>query len=403
MSHVDNLSVTPSQVLDYMNLHADEFVALRRDIHHHPELGFEEFRTSDLVAEKLAEWGYEVERNIGGTGVVGRLKRGNGSRKLGLRADMDALPIVEDTGLSYASSKPGIMHACGHDGHTAILLAAARYLAQEADFSGTLNLIFQPAEESLGGAVRMLEDGLFKRFPCDAIYALHNLPSVPKGRFLFREGASMASSDYATITLTGVGGHGAKPHQSVDPIVAASSIVLALQTIVSRNANPAELAIVTVGSIKAGIANNVIPHTAVMELSMRALSKETRALIERRVHEIVHAQAQSFGVTAHIDFQRGYSLVMNAPLETAIARQVGIELVGEEWVAESEPRSASDDFAFMLEQVPGAYLWIGNGAGDEYGSVMNHNPGYDFNDGILPVAAAYWSLLAVRYLQEQAA
>jgi len=311
------------------------------------------------------------------------------------------LPILENTGLPYASNKPGIMHACGHDGHTAILLAAAKYLAEESDFSGTLNLIFQPAEESLGGALRMLEDGLFERFPCDAIYALHNLPSVPKGRFLFREGPSMASSDYATITLTGVGGHGAKPHQSVDPVVAASSIVMALQTIVSRNTNPNELAIVTIGSIKAGIANNVIPHTAVMELSMRALSKDTRALIERRVHEIVHAQAQSFGVTAYIDFQRGYPLVMNAPKETAIAKRVGLELVGEAEVAESEPRSASDDFAFMLEKIPGAYLWVGNGAGDEYGSIMNHNPGYDFNDGILPLAAAYWSLLAIRYLQEQ--
>ena len=403
MPQLENTLVTPAEVLQYMNSNAEEFIACRRDIHHHPELGFEEFRTSDLVAEKLEEWGYTVARNIGGTGVVGQLKRGNGSRRLGLRADMDALPIVEDTGLSYASSKPGIMHACGHDGHTAILLAAAKYLAQESDFSGTLNLIFQPAEESLGGAVRMLEDGLFDRFPCDAIYALHNLPSVPKGLFLFREGPSMASSDYATITLTGKGGHGAKPHQAVDPVVAASSIVLALQTIASRNANPIEMAIVTVGSIKSGIANNVIPHTAVMELSMRALSKETRELIERRVHEIVHAQAQSFGVTAQIDLQRGYPLVMNAPEPTALARSVGVELVGEEWVGESEPRSASDDFAFMLERVPGAYLWIGNGAGDEYGSTMNHNPGYDFNDGILPAAAAYWSLLTLRYLQDQAA
>lgn len=402
MSQIDSIFVKPSHVLGYMNTHADEFIALRRDIHHHPELGFEEFRTSDLVAQKLADWGYSVERNIGGTGVVGQLTRGTGSRRLGLRADMDALPIVENTGLSYASNKPGIMHACGHDGHTAILLAAAKYLAQEADFSGTLNLIFQPAEESLGGAVRMIEDGLFDKFPCDAIYALHNLPSVPKGRFLFREGPSMASSDYATITLTGVGGHGAKPHQAVDPVVAASSIVMALQTIVSRNTNPNELAIVTVGSIRAGIANNVIPHTAVMELSMRALSRETRALIERRVKEIVHAQAQSFGVSAEIDFQRGYPVVMNAPKETALAREVGRELVGEEWLSESEPRSASDDFAFMLERVPGAYLWVGNGAGDEYGATMNHNPGYDFNDGILSVAAAYWSLLSVRFLHDGA-
>lgn len=401
MHSTDTNKVIASDVLHYMNQNAAEFVGWRRDIHRHPELGFEEFRTSDLVADKLSEWGYRVTRHVDGTGVVAQLKKGTGSRKLGLRADMDALPIVEDTGLPYASAKHGIMHACGHDGHTAILLAAAKFLAQEAEFSGTLNLIFQPAEESLGGAVRMLEDGLFDRFPCDAIYALHNLPSVPKGLFLFREGPSMASSDYAVVTLTGVGGHGAKPHQAVDPVVAASSIVMALQTIVSRNANPIDMAIVTVGSITSGVANNVIPHTATMKLSMRALSAQTRALIERRVREIVEAQAQSFGVKASIEFERGYPVVMNAPKEAAFAREVGKELVGDAWVAESEPRTASDDFAFMLERVPGAYLWIGNGAGDEYGSVLNHNPGYDFNDGILPVAAAYWSLLATRFLTSE--
>ena len=334
------------------------------------------------------------------SGVVGQLRRGSGRRALGLRADMDALPIVEQTGLPYASSTPGIMHACGHDGHTAILLAAAQHLAQHGNFSGTLNVIFQPAEESLGGAERMLADGLFTRFPCDRIYALHNLPTVPKGRFLFRDGPSMASSDYATVTLTGRGGHGAKPHQSIDPVVAAASIVLALQTIVSRNADPNELAIVTVGAIHAGKANNVIPHTAVMELSLRAMSAATRALIERRVRDIVQAQAQSFDVTADIVFERGYPVVMNDPAASALARTVGRELVGPDHVAESEFRSASDDFAFMLEQVPGAYLWIGNGAGDEYGSVLNHNPDYDFNDAILPTAAAYWSLLAQRYLHD---
>jgi len=386
--------------LDYMKRQSDEIAAVRHDIHHHPELGFQEFRTSDLVAQRLEEWGYEVERGLGGTGVVGRLKRGEGSRSLGLRADMDALPIQEETGLPYASRNDGVMHACGHDGHTAMLLAAARYLAQHGTFSGTLNLIFQPAEESLGGAKRMIEEGLFDKYPCDAVFAMHNMPGVRQGRLLFREGAAMASSDYVTITLTGKGGHSAMPHLAVDPVVAAASIIMALQTIVSRNANPQETAVVTVAAIQAGKANNVIPNTAVLELSVRSLDRKLRQMIEQRIREIVAAQASSFGVRAEVDYRQGYSVLVNTPGETEFAREIGRKLVGPDNI---EPQcnalTASEDFAFMLEKRPGCYLFIGNGEDGMPGGCEVHNPGYDFNDHNLPIGAAYWAMLAEEFLR----
>lgn len=386
--------------LDYMRAHAAEFVTVRQQIHQNPELGFEEHATSELVAERLAAWGYEVERGLGKTGVVGRLRRGDGVRAIGLRADMDALPIEENTGLAYRSCRPGIMHACGHDGHTAMLLGAAKYLAQQGSFSGTLNLIFQPAEEGLGGATRMIDDGLFEKYPCDSIYAMHNAPGFAQGHLGFRAGATLASSDYATVTLTGVGGHGAMPHHTADPIVAAATIVLALQTIVSRNTDPMEAAIVTIGAINSGHANNVIPQTAVLELSVRALNRDVRTLIEKRLKAIVTAQAESFGVRAHIDYRKGYAVLVNTPAETDFARRIGLELVGAEHVLLEAPASTgSEDFAFMLEKRPGCYLFIGNGAGDQHGACMIHNPGYDFNDGNLPIGAAYWALLAESYLQ----
>lgn len=389
----------PEHYLDYMTRHADEFIGWRHDIHRHPELGFEEFRTSGLVAERLKAWGYEVGQGLGGTGVVARLRRGTGNRSLGIRADMDALPIEEKTGLAYASSQPGVMHACGHDGHTAILLSAARYLAEHGEFSGTLNLIFQPAEESLGGAKRMIEQGLFEKYPCDAIFAMHNSPGTAQGRLVFREGAAMASSDYVTVTLTGVGGHSAMPHVAVDPVVAAASIVMALQTIVSRNANPKEMAIVTVAALHAGKANNVIPNTAVLEISVRSLNRDLRALIEKRIKAIVNAQAESFSVKADIDYREGYAVLVNTPEETEFARQIGRRLLGDEKVVlQGEALTASEDFAFMLEKRPGCYLFIGNGEYSE-GSCEVHNPGYDFNDGILPIGAAYWAYLAESFLQ----
>jgi hippurate hydrolase len=376
-----------------------EFIQLRRDIHQHPELAFEEHRTADLVAAKLESWGYAVHRGLGGTGVVGTLTRGTSPRRLGLRADMDALPIEEATGVEWASSKPGLMHACGHDGHTAMLLAAAKTIANDATFDGTLNLIFQPAEEGGGGAVRMMADGLFEQHPCDAVFAMHNMPGVPQGHFVFRDGAAMASSDYVTIRIHGTGGHGAMPHRAADPLVAASSIVMALQTIVARNVDPLHTAVVTVGAMHAGQANNVIPALATLELSVRALDPEVRRLLEQRIKALVAAQAQSFGVTAEIDWRPGYCVLVNTETETNFARQVALDLVGAEHVTLHGPAlTGSEDFAFMLEKIPGSYLLIGNGDGDSAGACMVHNPGYDFNDDNIATGSAYWVALVERYL-----
>ena len=382
-----------------------EFIQLRRDIHQHPELAFEEHRTADLVASKLESWGYAVHRGLGGTGVVGTLKRGNGKRKLGIRADMDALPINENTGLAWASSTPGIMHACGHDGHTAILLAAAKAIVQNdspnSSFNGTLNLIFQPAEEGGGGAVRMMEDGLFTHHPCDAVFALHNMPGVPVGHFVFRDGAAMASSDYASIRIKGKGGHGAMPHRAADALLAAAAIVLALQTIVSRNVDPLHTAVVTVGALHAGQANNVIPELATMELSVRALDPQVRLLLEQRIKALVTAQAESYGVTAEVDWRKGYCVLVNAVKETDFARQVAIDLVGAARVTlQGQALTGSEDFAFMLEQIPGSYLLIGNGDGDSAGACMVHNPGYDFNDENIATGADYWKALVKAFLIE---
>ncbi|MDP3761755.1 MAG: M20 aminoacylase family protein [Ramlibacter sp.] len=388
-----------SPLLEELHAQADEFIGLRRDIHRHPELAFDEHRTSALVAGKLQGWGYAVERGLGGTGLVGRLVRGDGRRRLGLRADMDALPIHEATGLPHASCHAGVMHACGHDGHTAMLLAAAQHLAEHGRFSGTLNLIFQPAEEGGGGALRMMDDGLFEKYPCDAVFAMHNMPGIPQGRLVLREGAAMASSDYATVTLTGIGGHGAMPHRAADPVVAAASIVMALQTVVSRNIDPLQMAVVTVGALHAGKANNVIPQSATLELSVRSLDREVRSKLEQRIKALITAQAESFEVQAQIDWRPGYAVLVNTPDETAFAREVALELVGAERVTLQGPAvSGSEDFAFMLERVPGSYLFIGNGDGDSAGACMVHNPGYDFNDANLPVGAAYWALLAQRFL-----
>ena len=378
-----------------------EFTALRRDIHRHPELGYQEFRTSELVAQRLASWGYRVTRGLGGTGVVGQLVRGQGGKRLGLRADMDALPIQEATGLPHASSHAGLMHACGHDGHTAMLLAAAKHLAEHGQFDGTLNLIFQPAEEGLGGAKKMMEDGLFEQFPCDAIFAMHNMPGFPRGQLLLREGATMASSENITITLQGQGGHGAMPHVAIDPVVAGAAIVMGLQTIVARNVPPLHMAVITVGAFQAGEANNVIPQTATLKLSVRSLDRAVRQLLNRRIRELVEAQAHSYGCQATVDFQGGYPVLVNTQPETEFARQVALELLGaDQVVLQTAPLTGSEDFAFMLEQVPGSYLFIGNGdaASGGHGACMVHNPNYDFDDGNIAVGSAYWVRLTERFL-----
>ncbi|MGV2288542.1 M20 aminoacylase family protein [Trinickia sp. YCB016] len=375
----------------------DEMIALRRQIHAHPELAYEEVATGDLVAERLEAWGYTVHRGLGKTGVVGQLKVGNGTRRLGLRADMDALPIHEQTGLPYASKLPGKMHACGHDGHTAMLLAAAKHLAREKSFDGTLNLIFQPAEEGLAGAKKMLEDGLFERFPCDAVFAMHNMPGHPTGKFGFLPGSFMASSDTVIAKVIGRGGHGAVPHKAIDPVVVCAQIVLALQTIVARNVAPLDMAIITVGAIHAGEAPNVIPDSAEMRLSVRALRPEVRDLLEKRITEVIHAQAAVYGARAEIDYQRRYPVLVNDVEMTAFARQVAFDWVGEAGlIRDMEPLTGSEDFAFLLERCAGSYLIIGNGDGE--GGCMVHNPGYDFNDDCLATGAAYWVKLAEAFL-----
>ena len=377
-----------------------EFIQLRRDIHRHPELAFEEHRTAELVASKLELWGYQVHRGLGGTGVVGTLRRGTSTRSLGLRADMDALPIQEASGAEWSSTKPGLMHACGHDGHTAMLLAAAHELALNSDFDGVLHLIFQPAEEGGGGALRMMQDGLFDLFPCDAIFAMHNMPGVPVGQFVFRSGSAMASSDYVTIRVNGTGGHGGMPHRAADSLVAAASIVMALQTVVSRNVDPLHTAVVTVGSIQAGKANNVIPALATLELSVRALDPGVRKLLEQRIKAIATSQAESFGCTAEVDWKEGYCVLVNSESETNFARQVALDLVGAERVVlNGPPLTGSEDFAFMLEKVPGSYLLIGNGDGDTAGACMVHNPGYDFNDDNIANGSDYWIHLTKEFFK----
>jgi len=386
-----------TSVLEELRPKAEAFTALRREIHRFPELAFDEHRTSEMVARKLRDCGYDVTRGLGGTGVVGTMRRGLSGRALGIRADMDALPIAEETGRPWSSTRPGLMHACGHDGHTAMLLGAAQHLAETGGFDGTVHLIFQPAEEGGGGALKMMEDGLFDRFPCDAIFAMHNMPGVPLGHLWLREGPMMASSDYATITVRGHGGHGAMPHQASDPLVAAASLVMALQTVVSRNVDPQQTAVVTIGAFHAGQANNVIPASAKLELSVRALDPAVRELLRQRIHALAAAQAESFGVKADIDWRSGYAVLINAAEPTEFARGVARELVGAERVNPQAPAlTGSEDFSFMLQQVPGSYLLIGNGDGP--GSCMVHNPAYDFNDDIIATGSAFWVLLTRRFL-----
>ncbi|HET7835909.1 MAG TPA: M20 aminoacylase family protein [Variovorax sp.] len=380
---------TPEELLTDIRRIAPEFVQVRRQIHAHPELAFEEVETSNLVAGKLVEWGYEVERGIAGTGLVGQLRRGRSERRLGLRADMDALPIIERTGLPYSSTVHGKMHACGHDGHTAILLCAAKYLARHGQFNGTLNLIFQPAEENEGGALRMVDEGLFDRYPCDSIYALHNAPGLPVGQMAMSAGPAMASFDRVTIELTGVSAHGAMPHHGVDPMQCAASIVLGLQSLVSREVDAQRAAVITVGSVQSGEVFNIVPERAVIKIGVRALEPGVRAQIERRIKGFVQAQAESYGLGCRIEYVNKYPVLVNEAEHAAFARQVAIDLLGADRVQERDPTMGSEDFAYMLQKVPGAYVRLGNGVGTD-GGCMVHNPGYDFNDEALPVGAAYW-------------
>jgi hippurate hydrolase len=381
-----------------------EMVALRRQIHSRPELAFEEHETSNLVAQRLEANGYSVHRGLGGTGVVGTLKLGKSPKVIGLRADMDALPIQETTGLPYASTIAGKMHACGHDGHTAILLTAAHHLAKIQGFDGTLRVIFQPAEEGLGGGRKMVQDGLFRLFPCDAIFALHNMPGYPVGKFGFMSGSFLASSDSAFIKIKGRGGHGSTPHLSADPILASAHIILALQSIVSRNVDPRDTAVISVGAIHAGSAPNVIPDEVEIRLTIRAFTPEIRQFLRDRITEVVNAQAQTLGCSAVIDYHWRYPALINHAGPTEFARQVALDWVGEEGIIQDlRPFTGAEDFSFMLQEVPGSYFIVGNGLGDTHGSggCSVHNPGYDFNDACLAPAASFWVRLVHAYLRAE--
>lgn len=386
--------------IDQLLPYEQELVAVRRHLHQNPELAFGEHATSDFIADRLAEWGYEVTRGIGGTGLVGTLRQGDGARSLGIRADMDALPIQEATGAAHASCVPGLMHACGHDGHMTMLLGAAKYLARHRNFSGTLHLIFQPAEERGfdSGGKAMVEEGLFERFPCDAVYALHNHPGAPQGRFLMRSGAFMAAGDRVFIKIVGVGGHAARPHLAVDPLVAASAIVMSLQTVVARNVDPAELAVVTVGRLRAGDALNVIPADAELGISVRSFSDAVRALLKERITAVVEGVAQAHGCRAEINYVQGYPVVVNDAQAVELAAEVAADLVGPDAVDDDFPKlMGSEDFAYMLQRRPGALVRIGNGPADDGRGL--HNPRYDFNDLNLPFGAAFWCQLTERFLR----
>ncbi|WBM70387.1 M20 family metallopeptidase [Buttiauxella sp. WJP83] len=376
-----------------------EMIAIRHYLHANPELSLEEFKTSDLVAQQLETWGYKVTRGIGTTGVVGTFKKGDSTKSIGLRADMDALPIFEETNLPWASTVPGKMHACGHDGHTTILLAAAKYIASPAcEFNGTVHLIFQPAEEAIGGADLMIKEGLFDRFPCDRIFGLHNMPGLPVGKLGFYSGNFMASADTVKITIKGYGGHGAYPQRTVDPIVTGAALITALQTIVSRNVTPGETAIVTVGTFQSGIASNVIPDSAVMELTVRAMKPEIRDLLIKRIEELADLTTKSFGASCDVEVYDSYPVLINDDEQTAFARELAVDYFGKDAVLDKVlPSTGSEDFAFMLQERPGSYFLLGNGEKGDKGGCMVHNPGYDFNDDIISTGASFFSRLVQAY------
>ncbi|MGA8004819.1 MAG: M20 aminoacylase family protein [Burkholderiales bacterium] len=364
-----------------------EMTAWRRDIHAHPELGFEETRTAGIVADKLASFGLEVHRGVGRTGVVGVLRAGSGKGSLGLRADMDALPIQEVNDFEYRSRNAGRMHACGHDGHTTMLLGAAKALAETKNFDGTVNFIFQPAEEGLGGAQAMIEDGLFERFPCEAVFGMHNRPSLPVGWFAVRAGPMMAAGGFFDITIHGKGAHGARPEVGIDPVIVAAHVATALQTIVSRNVAPVDTAVVSVTRIHGGDAYNVIPQSATLAGTVRAFSRPVMETIEASLRRIAKGVAEGFGARAEVRLDWKFAPTVNDPREAEFAAGVCAALVGAERVQRDPPLiMASEDFSFMLEKVPGCYFNIGNDSGET--SCEVHNPGYDFNDAALPFGAA---------------
>jgi hippurate hydrolase len=382
---------------DILKKHLPELTAIRQDLHAHPEMLFQEERTAGIVAAELARLGFKVATGIAKTGVVGTLSNGSSSRTIGIRADMDALPIAEQTNLPYASKYPGKMHACGHDGHTTMLLGLARYLAETKNFNGTIHLIFQPSEEDEGGAMKMIEDGLFRRFPCDQLFALHNIPGEPEGQVMVRPGPITAAVDIVTIVIQGVGGHGAIPHKSVDPVVAASSLVMALQTIVSRNLDPHDPAVVTVGAINGGSMATVIPESVKLLVGLRSVTPPVREMMLARIRDMATSHAKSFGCTA--DVQTGvdswsYPPGFNTPAEAALVREVALDMGQDPANVDMRgPFMFSEDFSSMQELVPSCYFGLGAGPGP-----MLHDPGYNFNDALLVKGPAFWARLVEKAL-----
>lgn len=375
----------------------NELQQIRRDLHAHPELCYEEQRTSDVVAARLTEWGIPVVRGLGITGVVGIIKNGSSPRSIGLRADMDALPLQEINSFDHASKHAGKMHACGHDGHTAMLLGAAQYLAQHRHFDGTIYLVFQPAEEGGAGARRMIEDGLFEQFPMDAIYGMHNWPGMAAGTFGVVAGPMMASSNEFRVTIKGKGAHAAQPHRGVDPIMVAVNIAQSWQTIISREKSPLDTAVLSITQIHAGSATNIIPDEAVMVGTVRTFTTPVLDLIQRRMEEMASHVAAGFNATVDFGFKRNYPPLLNHPEQTAIAVEAMRAVVGADQVnANVEPTMGAEDFAFMLQAKPGCYVFLGNGEGDHraaghgLGPCQLHNASYDFNDQLLPIGASYW-------------
>jgi amidohydrolase len=393
------------KLIDPIREFQQEIQAIRRDIHAHPELCFEEHRTAAVVAAKLEEWGIPILRGLADTGVVGIIKRGTSSRAIGLRADMDALPMQELNQFAHTSQHTGKMHACGHDGHTAMLLGAARYLSQHQDFDGTVYLIFQPAEEGGGGARRMIEEGLFERCPMDAVFGMHNWPGMETGTFGVRSGGMMASSNEFHVTVRGKGAHAAQPQKGIDPVMIAVQIAQSWQTIVSRNVNPLEPAVLSLTQIHSGSATNVIPDDASLIGTVRTFSTEVLDLIESRMEKIAQSTAAAFDAEVDFIFKRNYPPLINHAKETQFVTQVLRELVGSARIDDQvEPTMGAEDFAFMLQHKPGCYVFIGNGegahrnAGHGLGPCNLHNPSYDFNDDLLPIGASYWVRLVEAYL-----
>jgi amidohydrolase len=392
------------KLLDSIVTEAAAIVAVRRDLHAHPELSFEEARTADVVAARLTQWGIPVHRGLGRTGVVGTIRKGTSARAVGLRADMDALPVPEANTFAHASRHAGRMHACGHDGHTAMLLAAARHLAQHGNFDGTVHVIFQPAEEKGAGAREMIRDGLFEQFPVEAVFGMHNWPGGAVGKFAVSPGPVMASTNEFRITIRGKGSHGAMPNLGIDPVPIACEMVQAFQTIITRNRKPIDPGVISVTMIHAGDATNVVPDVCELQGTVRTFTSELLDLIERRMRQVAEHVCAAHEALCEFEFQRNYPATVNTPAEAEFARRVMAGIVGEENVLVQEPTMGAEDFAFMLQAKPGAYCFIYNGdgshraAGHGMGPCTLHNPSYDFNDDLIPLGATYWVRLAEEWL-----